>query len=312
MHYAGSDSVLSASEINTYNANRRPTEGNLVQIPSFGTAVGIPFKKAGLSTLTLNDDQLCGIFSGQITDWSALDSSVSGMIKVVYHSDSSGTSEILTRHLNAVCVIGYNSNVTFVISTKLSDSFPGGVMPANFVGRILSTGMRDAVATGNTIGYLSPNYINTTFAPSSAVATQNLTAASLTNANDGLDYQPDYLNTMQALSDLPAVGGDLSRPESWALTVATPPAGYPISGLTYLDQVQCYKDATVQGKILAFLDRHTTYSGTNNNRPRIRNNGFAPLPTTLVSAIRDNLINNVNGKNVNIGNTTACAGKAGR
>ncbi|MGC7532318.1 substrate-binding domain-containing protein, partial [Pandoraea pneumonica] len=90
----GSDSVLSSTEINTYNTNRRPTEGNLVQIPSVGTPVGIPFKKDGLSAVTLNDDQLCGIFSGQITDWSAIDSSVSGTIKVVYRSDSSGTSEI--------------------------------------------------------------------------------------------------------------------------------------------------------------------------------------------------------------------------
>ena len=311
VHFAGSDSVLSSTEINTYNTNRRPTEGNLVQIPSVGTPVGIPFKKDGLSAVTLNDDQLCGIFSGQITDWSAIDSSVSGTIKVVYRSDSSGTSEIFTRHLNAVCTSGGNSNVAFVVSTKFSDSFPGG-FPSNFVGGNLSAGVRDGVATGNAIGYLSPDYINTTLAPSSGVATQNLAAASLTNATDGLDYQPTSSNTTQALLSLPAVGSDLSKPESWALTVATPAAGYPISGLTYLDQVQCYKDATVQSKILGFLDRHTTYSGTNDNRPLIRNNGFAPLPTTLVSAIRDNLINNVNGKNVNIGNTTACAGKAGR
>lgn len=314
VHYAGSDSILSGSEISTYNTNRQATEGNLIQIPSVGTAVGIPFKKAGLTSLTLNDDQLCGIFSGKVTDWSAISSTVSGPISVVYRADSSGTSEIFTRHLNAVCKVGAtgNSNVAFVVSTKFADSFAGTTIPANFVARSLSSGVRDGVGAGNAIGYLSPDYINTTLAPSSTVATQNLTAASLVNATNSTAYQPTATFATLGLNSLPALGSNLADPATWGLTVAQPASGYPIVGLTYLDHVQCYKDATVQSKVLAFLDRHTTYSGTNDNRPLIRNNGFAPLPTTLVSAIRDNLINNVNSKNVNIGNATACAGKAGR
>jgi ABC-type phosphate transport system substrate-binding protein len=315
VHYAGSDSVLSASDISAFSP-RAGTDGALVQIPSVGTAVGIPFKKAGLSTLTLNDNQLCGVFSGKITDWSGISSAVSGPITVVYRSDSSGTSEIFTRHLNAVCTTGAtgNSNVAFVTSTKFTDSFPGG-MPSNFVGGNLSAGVRDGVGAGNAIGYLSPDYINTTLAPSSTVATQNLTAASLVNATNGTTYQPTSANTTLALTNLPAIDpatADLTNPNTWALTVANPKSGYPIAGLTYLDHVQCYSNATVLSKIQTFLDRHTTYSGTNDNRPLIRNNGFAPLPTTLVGQIRDNLINNVNGKNANIGNATACAGKAGR
>ncbi len=52
VHFAGSDSVLSSTELNTYNstynvsgdANRY---GALVQIPSVATSVTIPFNKAG-------------------------------------------------------------------------------------------------------------------------------------------------------------------------------------------------------------------------------------------------------------------------
>ncbi|CAJ0742348.1 Alkaline phosphatase L [Ralstonia edaphis] len=316
VHYAGSDSVLSASDISAFSP-RAGTDGALVQIPSVGTAVGIPFKKTGLSTLTLNDNQLCGVFSGKITDWSAITGgAVSGPITVVYRSDGSGTSEIFTRHLNAVCTTGAsgNSNVAFVTSTKFTDSFPGGVVPSNFVGGNLSAGVRDGVGAGNAIGYLSPDYINKTLAPLSTVATQNLTAASLVNSNNGVTYTPSSANATTALSNLtlPTLSSNLADPNTWALTVANPATGYPIAGLTYLDHVQCYSDATVLSKIQTFLDRHTTYSGTNSNAGRILGNGFAQLPSALVSLIRDNLLNNVNGKNVNIGNTTACAGKAGR
>lgn len=315
VHYAGSDSILSASEISTYNTNRQATEGNLVQIPSVGTAVGIAFKNAGVSSLTLTDNQLCGIFSGKITDWSQI-GGPAGTITVAYRSDSSGTSEIFTRHLNAVCTTGAsgNSNVAFVTSTKFTDSFPGGVLPSNFVGGNLSAGVRDAIGAGNAIGYLSPDYINKTLAPLSTVATQNLTAASVVNSNNGVAYAPTSPNTTTALSNLtlPTLSSNLADPNTWALTVANPATGYPISGLTYLDHVQCYADATVLSKIQTFLDRHTTYSGTNSNATRIAGNGFAQLPSGLVSLVRDNLLNNVNSKNVNIGNTTACAGKAGR
>ena len=312
VHYAGSDSILSSSDITAF-APRKGTDGALVQIPSVGTAVGIPFQNASVSSLTLNDDQLCGVFSGLINDWSAL-GGAAGTIKVVYRSDSSGTSEIFTRHLAAVCnSTNTDPKVTFVTSTKFTDSFPSGV-PANFVGGNLSAGVRDAVAANNGIGYLSPDYINTTLAPSSNVATKNLSAASLTNSNDGVAYDPTSANATTALSNLtlPTLSSNLADPNTWALTVANPASGYPIAGLTYMDHVQCYANSTVLSKIQTFLDRHTTYSGVNDNTPLIVNNGFAPLPSALVSLIRDNLINNVNGKNVNIGNATACAGKAGR
>ncbi|WP_084210013.1 substrate-binding domain-containing protein [Ralstonia sp. A12] len=315
VHYAGSDSVLSSSEIGTYNANRQQKEGNLLQIPSMGVAIGIPFKKDGVTSLTLNDHQLCGVFSGKITDWSQI-TSASGPITVVYDRDSSGTTEIFTRHLNAVCWTGAsgNSNVAFVTSTKFEDSFPTGYMPPNFVGVTLSEAMRDTVAAGNAIGYLSPPYISTKSAPLSTVATQNLQAASLLNSNNGIAYQPWPVHTDTALSNftLPTLSSNLADPNTWALTIANPTTGYPIVGLTYLDHVQCYADATVLSKIQTFLDRHTTYSGTNSNAGRILGNGFARLPSGLVTLIRDNLLNNVNGKNANIGNATACAGKAGR
>ena len=89
VHFAGSDSVLSSTELSTYNstynvagdANRF---GALVQIPSVATSVTIPFNKAG-SAVDLSVTQICGIFSGKINNWSQLAGlGRTGAIQVVY------------------------------------------------------------------------------------------------------------------------------------------------------------------------------------------------------------------------------------
>ncbi len=323
VHFAGSDSVLSSTDLSGYT--RAGTDGNLVQMPSVGTAVGIPFKVGTLSALTLTANQLCGIFSGKWKTWDKVNASYPASdINVVYRSDSSGTTEIFTRHLNAVCsTASGNSLINFPVTTRFSDvvalinAAPNDPLnpknvSANFVAASLSAGVRDAIdARTNVIGYLSPDYINTTLAPTSTAATKNLTAASLRNKNNSTSYTPSSANTTLALTNL-TLGSNLADPTSWAPTVADPASGYPISGVTFLDHVTCYSNSSVLSKILGFLDRHYTYSGVNDNTSRIEGNGFAKLPSTIVTAIRDNLLTNNSGKNLNLGNATACSGKAGR
>lgn len=310
VHYAGSDSILSPSEISTYNANRAATEGAAIQMPSVATAVGIAFKAAP-SNITLTTDQLCGVFSGKITDWSAI-SGISGPIRVVYRSDSSGTTEIFTRHLSAVCsVASGNSNVNFTTTTTFANNFPSGV-PSNFVGAALSAGVRDSIDVGNSIGYLSPDYINTTLAPASTAATKSLKAAFLRNKNittGTATFQPTAAATTTALANL-TISGTLSDQNSWAPLAADPAAGYPISGFTYLDHVQCYSNATVKTDVLAFLNKHYDYADTAQVN-RIQGNGFALLPSAIVTKIKDEFLTGT-ANNLNIGNAVACSGKAGR
>ena len=316
VHYIGSDSVLTTSEINNFNVNRSVTEGNLIQMPSVGTAVGIPFNVSGVSKLVLTTNQLCSIFSGKFKTWNEVHVAFPATsINVIFRSDSNCTTEIFTRHLASVCSIASgNSQITFPVTTRYSDVV--ATIPAadkyRFRGVDASYGMREAVAAStNVIGYLSPDFINLTLAPSSPAATTNLKAAALRNKNNNVVYAPTAANTATALGGL-TLGSDLSRPDSWAPTAADPASGYPISGLTFLDHVQCYSNATVRNKILAFLDRHYTYSGVNDNTANIEGNGFAKLPTAIVDSIRKKLLDNVDGMNLNIGNATACSGKAGR
>lgn len=101
-HFSGSDAPLSVSEYNAYvsghGAGAQPT-----QLPAIAGAIGIVFKKTGVNALTLTEAQICGIFSGQITDWSQITISSAGPINVVYRSESSGTSFSFLNHLSAVC-----------------------------------------------------------------------------------------------------------------------------------------------------------------------------------------------------------------
>ncbi len=317
VHFAGSDSVLSPTELSTFTNNRAAIDGAVVQMPSVGTAVGIPFKITGASALKLNTNQLCGIFSGKLSTWNQVLASLpNSPINVVYRGDSSGTTEIFTRHLNAVCTTGTtgNSDVAFPVTTSFSNvvSLLSASAKLRFSAANLSAGVRDAIAAGtNVIGYLSPDYINTDLAPLSAAATQNLFAASLRNKNNNVLYAPTSANITLALTNL-TLGPNLADPNSWAPTAANPTSGYPISGLTFLDHVTCYSNSSVLSKILGFLDRHYTYSGVNDNTSRIEGNGFVKLPSTIVAAIRDNLLTNNSSTNLNLGNATARSGKAGR
>ena len=67
VHFAGSDSVLSSTELSNYTTNfNQPTNANrygaLIQVPSVATSVTIPFNKAG-SAVDLSVAQICGVFS---------------------------------------------------------------------------------------------------------------------------------------------------------------------------------------------------------------------------------------------------------
>lgn len=106
-YFAGSDAPLSASEYSAYTTGHGSSQP--VQLPAIAGAISVVFNKSGVSSMTLTEGQICGIFSGQITDWSdaALSGTVptgtSGAIRVVYRSDNSGTSFSFLNHLSAVC-----------------------------------------------------------------------------------------------------------------------------------------------------------------------------------------------------------------
>lgn len=84
VHFANSDAALATTQISTYKAGLGTTNGPLIQIPYIVTPITVPVVNGPAVTSTttpqttpgqahsiaLNDDDLCGIFSGKLTNWS--------------------------------------------------------------------------------------------------------------------------------------------------------------------------------------------------------------------------------------------------
>jgi phosphate transport system substrate-binding protein len=135
LHFAGSDDVITQTDVNLYNTNGGPANyGAILQIPAFSTTVTIPFNgkdgngnalaisnavpAGGSSGLNLSRQAFCGIFSGHITKWdnpilTALNGGSplgTGTITVVHRADGSGTTFLTTNALKAQCAGVFGPN----------------------------------------------------------------------------------------------------------------------------------------------------------------------------------------------------------
>ena len=312
VHWAGSDSKLSATELSTYATNKQPTWGKLIQVPSVATSVAIPFNKAGTAAVNLSVNQLCGVFSGRLTNWNQITGSGrTGAIKVVYRSESSGTTELFTRFLNAKC----SEAKAFAITTTFSSSY-GNVansVPAGAVAATGSQGVMTALnATDGGITYMSPDYTATTLA--------GLDDATKVAKVAGVSPAP--ANVSAAIGQIPAptearADGsfiDATNQDNWVpvfaatasgpATFAYPTTGYPILGFTNLIFSQCYADPTQTTQVQDFFLQH--FGAFNSNDAAINDNRFVPLPSNWKQAITDTFATVSSGQG--IGNTSVCNG----
>jgi ABC-type phosphate transport system substrate-binding protein len=357
--FANSDAALTTAQVTGYT--RTATDGPLIQIPYIVTPITIPLVNGPAVTSTttpqtspnnthsiaLNDDDLCGIFSGKITNWSGVTNpetntaypASAGAIQVIYRTDGSGTTELLTRHLANVCTTANTApNVTFVDSLTFTDSFvhrTGGI-PASpaFVGANGSAGVRAALLSVGTssgspaaVAYLSPDYANGFLATKSTVVTPTttqvqLSVASLKNAlvTTGTSiFAPTAANASAAVNTMVVPTTTANDPTAWVptapntggtpstayLALAKPAAGYPVSGTSQIILSQCYKDATVGQAMHDFLNDHYNTAAFISI---VQGNGFSTLPTGFASAITHDFLTGTTA-NLNIDNATACAGK---
>jgi len=334
VHFANSDAALSTAQLTSYKAGLGATNGPLIQIPYIVTPITVPVVNGPAVTSTttpqttpgqahsiaLNDDDLCGIFSGKLTNWNQIINPETNSpyvlnepIKVVYSADASGTTELLTRHLAAVCTTTNTATgVTFADSLTFTASFPGGVVPSNFTGVSGSGGVRNALSssTGAAVAYLSPDYTNTFLAPSSTVVTPagalQLPVASLVNAKNSTYYAPTYANATTALGSVAAPSKlTANNPAAWVPAAGNPVSGYPVSGTSQIILSQCYKDSTVKTAVHDFLNSHYTNASF---ASIVHGNGFDTVPSNFQTAISADFLSNTSGLNLDIGNTSVCTG----
>jgi ABC-type phosphate transport system substrate-binding protein len=335
--FGASDAALVTSQVSSFVRVPSTATYPMIQVPAMGIAITIPYSFKGLPApaVTLRDNDLCGIFSGKITNWNQTSANPGNQaITVVYRSDGSGTSFTLLTHLATpgVCTTGTggNSNITFTATTTFASLF-GGTPPSNFIGESGSGGVRTELlslqtAGSGAVGYVGPDY-------TSVVATNQpnystLPVASLVNRNNSTAYQPWNSITSQlngrggkdtitpALATVaPPTPANASNPVNWGILVPNPSTGYPIVGYTYLQFSQCYASTNTGKGILAWMGDNYNNAGFGTI---IQNSGFVTVPATAganyVSAITEAFITNASpyNLNLNIDNATICKSGVGR
>ena len=286
VHFAGSDSAVTAAERDAYNtAHVTGVTGpaawsRMIQIPAVATSVLIPYKRSGISNLNLSDAQMCAVFSNKTggQTWGQLRGTTDATtVKVVYRTDNSGTTELLSRYLVAACpTSGFVVSNNF--ATMVAGAVTGGTIPAHWFGANGNAGVSNAfigTGTDSRVGYLSPD--STYTGSSNAVVAR---------VNGNLPLASSIQTALAAVS-LPVGGAaQASNPLAWvpAYSKPTPATGtgssYPIFGTTNLLVNQCYKDAAVQTKVRNFL---AGLLGTTYNTP-ITTHNFVNLPDGTVGA----------------------------
>ena len=312
VHWAGSDSKLTATELSTYASAKQPAWGKLIQVPSVATSVAIPFNKAGDANVDLSVQELCGVFSGRITDWSEISGADrTGPITVVYRSESSGTTELFTRFLNAKCT----EAGAFAITTSFGSSYAGG-LPAGAVSATGSQGVMTALAASDgRITYMSPDYAASTLEGLDDATKVARVGKDEENGIEGVSPAPDNVSAAIGLVQVPATSPASIRAnqDNWvpvfgkagtAGVVAYPTSGYPILGFTNLIFSQCYANAGQTTQVRDFFTKH--FGATANNDAAISANRFVPLPANWKTAITDTFLTATSG--LSIGKTNVCNG----
>lgn len=311
VHWAGSDSKLSQAELNAYVTNHGTAWGPLIQVPSVATSVAIPFNKTGTANVDLSVAQLCGVFAGTLTDWNQITGSGrSGPITVTYRAESSGTTELFTRFLNAKCPTAVPAVPgTFAITTNFASSYSLG-LPAGAVAATGSQAVMDAVnAAQGRITYMSPDYAATTLA--------GLDDATKVARVAGVSPAPANVSAAIAAVTVPAAA-NRANPNAWVpvfaaatnpsdpSVVAYPTTGYPILGFTNVIFSQCYANAAQTTQVRDFFARHYNATVANSNDAAITANRFVPLPAAWKQAVRSSFLTATNA--LSIGNTNVCNG----
>jgi ABC-type phosphate transport system substrate-binding protein len=319
--FAASDQPLNSTQVSGYTLASQ--DGPLAQFPTFGVGVTIPFRNSKLTKgtqLQLTDAQLCGIFSGALSNWSQISSkAAAGPVTVVYRADGSAATYLLTEHLAAVCSPSQFSG-TLAATSTFTTLFATGTPPSNFTGVSKSSGVQATLlAATSAIGYISPDY--TSIAPHSAT-TSSLIVASLVNSTNHIAYQPTTADITTGLAN-PVPGSTNPTPPSTQVAAANPlnwvplipdtKAGYSIVGYTSWVVSTCYANAAAATGIKTFLNDHFSIASY---KTAITNNGNVPLVNSpaakFVTAIKNDFLTNNSKFNLNIQNKTVCTGKPGR
>ena len=349
--YGASDATFTTAQISGWasSATGQAQAGNLIQLPSMGVGVSFPTVNSGVTSngqVSLTDADLCGIFSGKITNWNQLANQtankghgiVNGPIQVVYRADGSGTSFLLINHLLGVCTAANTApGVSFATpSTTFISIFGTNPVPSNFYGEKGSSGIANYISglgtsngnptfTGSAISYLSPDF--TTVDPNSDATLSNGAKSALVvaGAQQGANFVlPTVANITAGLahphklnpngpSAPPTTATQAAQTSAFVPLIETVNQGYPVIGYTTYDFAQCYTNKAIGNGIVTFLNDHyhaAAYLTIQNN------NGFVAVSNSAaqkyLNSISTYILSRSSDTGTQIGSTMNCTGLKGR
>ncbi|SAI69102.1 Phosphate-binding protein [Bordetella ansorpii] len=327
---AASDVVITPIEELTYSLAHNPSVGYppipavanwgpVLQMPSVGTSVTIPFNKnttAGtaqalnfrgtLSNSLPDFGDLCGVFSGRISDWSQIaGSNRVGPITVLYREEGSGTSALLGNFLNAACAAeaspsNLKGGMWTVDQPNFAQQFNDDTVPyrgARFISVKGSSGMRDAVfADQGRIGYVGPDVI-----PTSDLA--DATKFALLRG-----FSPTAANTQLAIAAAPVPNdANANTRSAWLPNFGVPFNGYAIAGFTSWVVSQCFTGTDTNDTVATMTTfLNDLYDGDFD--ATITADNFVPLSIEWKNAVKSTFLSNTSGRGMNIANSTVCNG----
>ncbi|UTH74473.1 substrate-binding domain-containing protein [Chromobacterium sp. IIBBL 290-4] len=291
--FAGSDSVLTAADLTSYSQASNNAWGPVIQIPAVLTSVTLPYKRSGVTQLNLTSDQVCQVFSNKAQTWGKLlGTNDATPINVVYRSDASGTTELLSNFLSTACK-GYGFVKSNVFATVVGQAV-GGTIPSNWVPANGSGGIKTALASDGTFTYLSPDY---SISPSDPTVVASINGQLPSNISI-----PSFVIP-------PSTPANLANPLKWVPTYVPPLGGssYPIYGTTNLLVNQCYADGIGAGSVGGAVKDFLTKLNNGAFDSQISSNYFVKLPATWLNQINATFLAG-DGNGLDIGNASVCNG----
>jgi phosphate transport system substrate-binding protein len=252
--FAASDSPLSTGDYNNYVANRGTSRP--LQFPAVAGGIAVVYRNDKSTTkLNLSTAQVCGIFNGSITTWSALGQPLpaSGVdaLQVVYRSDGSGTSFGLSNFLSANCPVAVGAP-HFITDQSFSTAVSQFSLPgATWSGQSGNANVVNAIVNGTTDGFIGYAEAANALAVAGNMATVNsksptadlgdatnhqlaISSADVVynNAISGVDSNGRPI--VSPISGAPSTSCiALVKPDSYA-TLSSTVSGYPIVAVSYL------------------------------------------------------------------------------
>ncbi len=273
--FAASDDPVAATQ--TVRGGR-----GYVQVPVIGVGITLAYNSAGLTVpaggIKLSRASYCGILNGSITNWNAPSISTDNgrqialnvPIKVVRRSDSSGSTFVLTSHLNTACK---PAATTGIPAANVWNRGAGTTVswPSTFIAASGGGGVATAIAsTRGAIGYVD----------SATRLSKNLPAAVLRN-KAGNYIAPSTAAITDALlgGTIVKYGTNNKLVRIDNLNDPTRAGAYPISTASYL---LFYSDATIVNAFKTFITSAFGSAGD----AKATSLGYAPLPASIKTASR--------------------------